>query len=48
MAFGLAFTLLIGLPTAVVATILVLEAIGLVVVWRLPEVEEARPALAQA
>jgi uncharacterized membrane protein YbaN (DUF454 family) len=46
MGAGLVFTLLTGLPLEVVASILALEAIGLVVVLRLPVVESAPPAAA--
>jgi uncharacterized membrane protein YbaN (DUF454 family) len=45
IALGLVFTWLIGLPTAVMASIMALEAIGLVLVLRLPVIEPA-PATA--
>jgi uncharacterized membrane protein YbaN (DUF454 family) len=41
---GVAITLLLDLPAAVVTTILVLEMIGLAIVLRLPVVEEAETA----
>jgi uncharacterized protein len=45
---GMVFTLLLGLPTAVVVTILTLEIIGLVIVQNLPVVEHSEPSLAPA
>jgi uncharacterized protein len=44
MAAGAVFTWLAGLPPVVLATIWSLEAIGLVIVLRLPVVEDATPA----
>jgi uncharacterized membrane protein YbaN (DUF454 family) len=40
MGAGLVFTWLVGLPPAVLASILALEAVGLVIVLRLPVVDE--------
>jgi uncharacterized membrane protein YbaN (DUF454 family) len=47
MGAGLLVTLMVGLPAEIVAAILILEAIGLIIVLRLPEVEAlpAPPAL---
>jgi uncharacterized membrane protein YbaN (DUF454 family) len=44
MGVGLAATLLVGLPAEIVAAIITLEALGLIVVLRLPEVESTPTA----